>query len=87
MDNEAAARLKFDRRMSKRGGWVEDEELAKELASLPDCTDKIADPSEEPTAPPKPEAAPPAPQAASTPEPEAPVSPLGAPLGGGNADS
>ena len=33
MDNEAAARLKFDRRMSKRGGWVEDEELAKELAS------------------------------------------------------
>ena len=83
MDNEAAARLKFDRRMANRGGWVEDEELANELASLPDCTDKIADPSEEPSAP----AQPAAPQAAAPPEAEAPLSPLGAPLGGGNADS
>ena len=41
MDNEAAARLKFDRRLAQRRNWVEAEELENELASLPDCADKV----------------------------------------------
>jgi len=43
MDNEAAARLKFDRRLAQRRNWVELEELENELASLPDSADKIDD--------------------------------------------
>jgi len=85
MDNEAAARLKFDRRLADREGWVDTEELENELEALPDCTDKIADPSEEPARP----AAPAAPQAASvaSPAPEAAVTPLGTAFGGGNAET
>jgi hypothetical protein len=55
MDNEATARLKFDRRLASRRGWVEPEELEQELASLPDASDKIQEVGEEPQAKPAPE--------------------------------
>jgi hypothetical protein len=41
MDNESTARLKFDRRLATRRGWVEPDELEQELASLPDAADKM----------------------------------------------
>jgi len=48
MDNDSTARLKFDRRLARRRGWVESEELEQELASLPDTADKIFVESDEP---------------------------------------
>ena len=51
MDNESTSRLKFDRRLATRRGWVEPEELEQELASLPDAADKIMPASEEPATP------------------------------------
>lgn len=48
MDNDSTARLKFDRRLARRQGWVESEEFEQELASLPDAADKIFVPSDEP---------------------------------------
>ena len=41
MDNESTSRLKFDRRLATRRGWVEPDELEQELASLPDAADKM----------------------------------------------
>ena len=64
MDNESTARLKFDRRLANRRGWVEPEELEQELASLPDSADKIHDPDEEPEPKPAPEPAAAAPESA-----------------------
>ena len=74
MDNEAAARLKFDRRLASRRSWVDPEELANELGSLADCTDKIqpAESSEPP--------------AASPPSPE-PTTPTDPDFGGGNPET
>ena len=74
MDNEATARLKFDRRLASRRSWVDPEELANELASLVDCSDKIepAGSSEPPVAPP------------SSPEPTTPTDPD---FGGGNPET
>lgn len=74
MDNEAAARLKFDSRLAGRRSWVDPEELASELASLPDCSDKI-----EPAGSSEPPAASP-----SSPEPPTPADPE---LGGGNPET
>ncbi|MCS5635083.1 MAG: hypothetical protein NZ990_01080 [Myxococcota bacterium] len=52
MNLEAERKLKFDRRMQGRPGWASEEELEVELASLPDCSAKIAEePEAEPTAP------------------------------------
>ena len=48
MDNESIDRLKFDRRLANRRGWLEAQELEQELASLPDATDKIHVASDEP---------------------------------------
>ena len=85
MDNEAAARLKFDRRMANRAGWVEPEELESKLEALPDCADKIADSPEEVAA----AAAPRAPQAPAVDAapPEGAPAPLGTTFGGGNAET
>jgi len=41
MDLEAERKLKFDRRLRERWGWISDAELEAELASLPDAADKM----------------------------------------------
>lgn len=46
MNLEDERRLKFDRRLASRRGWVTREELSAEIASLTDATSKIATPSE-----------------------------------------
>ena len=51
--------LKFDRRLLRRRGWVDPEELEKELADLPDVSHKAVsqgsgeDPSSGPQEPPR----------------------------------
>ena len=47
--------LKFDRRLLRRRGWVDPEELEKELADLPDVSHKALFPGEdeEPSPPPE----------------------------------
>ena len=50
MDNDSTDRLKFDRRLAARRGWIAPAELEGELATLPDAVDKIHVPSDEPTA-------------------------------------
>jgi len=42
MNLEDERRLKFDRRLASRRGWVSPEELSAEISSLPDASDKIA---------------------------------------------
>jgi len=44
MDRRSTARLKLDRRLIRRRGWISKEELERELADLPDVSTKIADP-------------------------------------------
>ena len=44
MDRRSTARLKLDRRLIRRRGWISKEELERELADLPDVSAKIADP-------------------------------------------
>ena len=51
MDNESTDQLRFDRRLVRRGNWVEPAELEQELNSLPDVSDKIFVPSDEEVAP------------------------------------
>lgn len=52
MNLEAERKLKYDRRLHRRSGWISKEELASELSNLPDASDKIHVPDEEPPAPP-----------------------------------
>jgi hypothetical protein len=42
MDRESMVRLRLDRRLIRRRGWIAPEELAKELEKLPDVSGKIA---------------------------------------------
>ncbi len=42
MDRESMKRLRLDRRLIRRRGWVSEEELERELAALPDVSHKIA---------------------------------------------
>ena len=61
MDYDHTHKLKFDRRLLRRRGWVDPEELEKELADLPDVSHKAQllggdeGPSQEPEQPPPPE--------------------------------
>lgn len=48
MNIEAESKLKFDRRLRDRRGWVSDEELQAELDSLPDVAEKVLPLDEEP---------------------------------------
>lgn len=50
MIHDSTRSLKFDRRLLRRRGWVDPEELEKELADLPDVSDK-AQPQDEEGAP------------------------------------
>jgi hypothetical protein len=40
MDRDATQRLRLDRRLIRRRGWISKEELAKELEALPDVSTK-----------------------------------------------
>ena len=64
MDRESMERLKLDRRLIRRRGWMSKEDLGRELAELPDVSHKVA-PREE--------------TAASAESPEADAPPRGAP--------
>ncbi len=47
MDYDHTRKLKFDRRLLRRRGWVDPEELEKELADLPDVSHKAQPQGEE----------------------------------------
>jgi len=51
MDRESMRRLKLDRRLIRRRGWLSEQELERELAALPDASHKIAPIEGEPSAP------------------------------------
>ena len=51
MDRESMRRLRLDRRLIRRRGWVPEEELESELAALPDVSHKIAPVGGEPSPP------------------------------------
>jgi hypothetical protein len=51
MDRESTRRLRLDRRLIRRQGWLSEEELERELAALPDVSHKIAPVRGEPSAP------------------------------------
>jgi len=51
MDRESMRRLRLDRRLIRRRGWVSDEELERELTALPDVSHKIAPVGGEASAP------------------------------------
>ncbi len=41
MDKESVERLRFDRRLKRRSGWVEEADLQAYLDALPDVSEKI----------------------------------------------
>ena len=43
MDPEAIKKLRLDRRLQTRRGWIDPADLEKELSALPDVSDKIDD--------------------------------------------
>ncbi len=51
MDRESMRRLRLDRRLIRRRGWVSEEELERELTALPDVSHKIAPVGDEASAP------------------------------------
>ena len=77
MNNESIEKLRLDRRLHSRRGWIAEKDLQAELDALPDVSDKI---KQQDDGEPQPDTAgdggTPAPEVAST------VSP-GSPEGGG----
>jgi len=51
MVHEHLKALRLDRRALRRRGWVSPDELARELAALPDVASKIAEPEPAPAEP------------------------------------
>ncbi len=47
MDRETISKLRVDRRLIQRRGWIAPEELEQALEALPDVSDKIAPKDEE----------------------------------------
>lgn len=54
MNRNALAQLRLDRRLIRRRGWIDSEELERELAALPDAAAKVSTQpaGERPAAPP-----------------------------------
>jgi len=48
MDRKSVEKLRLDRRLASRRGWIAADELARELEALPDVSDKVAEPEPEP---------------------------------------
>ena len=46
MNNDSTRKLKVDRRLIHRRGWISKNELQKQLDALPDVSDKIAPPDD-----------------------------------------
>ena len=42
MDSRSLEKLRFDRRLIRRNGWLSQKDLARELEALPDVSEKIA---------------------------------------------
>ncbi len=55
MDRETISKLRLDKRLISRRGWISPDDLDRELEALPDVSSKIA-PIEEPDDEPAPEA-------------------------------
>ena len=47
MDQESLRKLRLDRRLIRRRGWISEKELSEELAALPDAADKQIPPEED----------------------------------------
>ena len=47
MNNASISKLRVDRRLHRRRGWIADDELKRELDALPDVADKIRQPDED----------------------------------------
>ena len=71
MDRESMKKLRLDRRLIRRRGWIRSAELERELSALPDVSHKVAPVTEE-DAPDAPRADGPADFGPADPEPEAP---------------
>jgi hypothetical protein len=50
MNRDATRKLQLDRRLIHRRGWISKTELEKQLAELPDVSDKIAPPEDDASA-------------------------------------
>lgn len=44
MDRESIEKLRFDKRLARRPRWVSEDDVSRELESLPDVGDKILPP-------------------------------------------
>ncbi len=47
MDRDSMKRLRLDRRLIRRRGWISQRDLERELSALPDVSDKIQPPDSE----------------------------------------
>jgi hypothetical protein len=45
MDDESLKKLRLDKRLIGRRGWISDDQLQSALDELPDASDKIAPPT------------------------------------------
>ena len=52
MDRETISKLRLDRRLTLRRGWISPDDLERELEALPDVSDKIAPRGEDESEPP-----------------------------------
>ncbi len=46
MDRDSLEKLRLDRRLIRRRGWIAPDDLDREIESLPDVANKIAPPDE-----------------------------------------
>ena len=51
MDNESLEKLRLDKRLIGRRGWIDPDDLQRALDALPDASDKIARPPGDPSDP------------------------------------
>ena len=47
MNNESISKLRVDRRLHGRRGWIDEAELQREIDALPDVSDKMRTPDDE----------------------------------------
>ena len=48
MNNESIEKLRIDRRLQGRRGWISEEEIQKDIDALPDVSSKILSAEEDP---------------------------------------
>jgi hypothetical protein len=47
MDRDTLSKLRLDRRLIQRRGWISSDDLEREIEALPDVSGKIGTPAEE----------------------------------------